>query len=87
MLALRDTGNHKISLLTAHSNTIYTLAVNTTCSTPEEKACRHVTLVGATIVFSLNYRKFNCFYTISTHFNTMPKKQMFTEVNFIFFKR
>ena len=75
------------SLFTAHSNTIYTLAVNTTGGTPEEKASRDVTLVGTTIVFSLNYRKFNCFYTISTHFNTRPIKQMFTEVNFIFFKR
>jgi hypothetical protein len=49
------------SLLTAHSNTIYTLAVNTTGGTPEEKASRHVTLVGTTNMFTLNYRKFNCF--------------------------
>jgi hypothetical protein len=42
-----------IPTLTAHSNTIYTLAVNTTGGTPEEKASRHVTLVGTTNVFSL----------------------------------
>jgi hypothetical protein len=42
----------KYSLLTAHSNTIYTLAVNTTGGTPGEKASRHVTLVGTTNVFS-----------------------------------
>jgi hypothetical protein len=36
--------------------------VNTTGSTPEEKVSRHVTLVGTTILFSLNYRKFNCSY-------------------------
>jgi hypothetical protein len=41
------------SLLTAHSNTIYTLAVNTTGGTPEEKPSRHVTLVRTTNVFSL----------------------------------
>ena len=59
-----DFGN---SLLTAHPNTIYTLGVNTTGGTPEKKASRHVTLVVTTILFSLNNRKFNCFYTISTH--------------------
>ena len=65
-------------------NTIYTLAVNTTGGTLEEKASRHVTLVGTTNVFSLNYRKFNCFTLFNTYFNTRPIKQMITEVNFIF---
>ncbi len=55
------------SLLSAHPTTIYTLAVNTTGGTPEKNASMHVTLVGTTILFSVNNRKFNCFYTISTH--------------------
>jgi hypothetical protein len=42
----------------------YTLAVNTTGGTPEEKASRHVTLVGTTNVFSLNYRKLIQHYNV-----------------------
>jgi hypothetical protein len=73
------------SLLTAHSNTIYTLAVNTTGGTPEEKASRHVTLVGTTNVFSLWIIENSIvLHYFNTYFNTRPIKQMFTEVNFIF---
>jgi hypothetical protein len=42
-----------LPFIIANIFTIYTLAVNTTGGTPEEKASRHVTLVGTTNVFSL----------------------------------